>query len=70
MNHNGSCNAPLKFYEYLKKGLSRRKVYSLYHYPCLFKYDTVIIVSCVDDCIFFSIKMENMDSLIKDMEIS
>ena len=57
INIYSSCDAPLKFYEYLNKGLAHQGVYSSYHYPCIFKSDTVTIVAWVDKCIFVSIKM-------------
>ncbi|GFH61161.1 hypothetical protein CTEN210_17637 [Chaetoceros tenuissimus] len=69
-NLYGSCDAPLKFYEYLKRGLTQRGVLPSQFDPCLFKSEEVMIIAYVDDCIFFSRKMESIDTLIEDMKQS
>lgn len=69
-NLYGSCDAPLKFYEYLKRGLTQRGVLPSQFDPCLFKSEEVLIIAYVDDCIFFSRKLESIDKLIDDMKQS
>eukprot|EP00957_Ditylum_brightwellii_P065890 4996917-Ditylum_brightwellii.AAC.3 len=69
-NLYGSCDAQLKFYKYLKRGLTQRGVLPSKFAPCLFKSEKVLIIAYVDDCIFYSQKLESIDKLIDDMKQS
>ena len=63
-NLYGQREAPIKFYEHLKDGLAKRGFESSQFDPCLFKSQDVMILTYVDDCIFFSRKEEHIDSII------
>ena len=66
LNRNlyGQRDAPIKFYEHLRHGLEERGFTSSQFDPCLFKSTTVMILTYVDDCIFFSRTEEDIDSII------
>ena len=63
-NLYGQCDAPLKFYEHLKNGLEQRGLKASTFDPCFFKSKHVLILTCCDDCIFFSKKEEKIDDII------
>ena len=63
----GQCDAPLKFYEHLKKGLEQRGFTVSKYDPCLFKSSDIVILTYVDDCILFCREEKKIDTLIDDL---
>ena len=63
-NLYGQRDAPIKFYEHLRHGLEERDFKASSFDPCLFKSLTVMILTYVDDCIFFARKEESIDTII------
>ena len=66
LKHNlyGQRDAPIKFYKHLRHELEERGFASLQFDPCLFKSTTIMILTYVDNCIFFSWKEEDIDTII------
>ena len=67
-NLYGQHDAPLKFYEHLRKGFEQRGFHISSFDPCLFLYDTCICLTYVNDCIFMSRKEEDIDSGIDSLK--
>ena len=66
-NLYGQCDAPLKFYEHLKLGLSQRGFEPSKFDPCLFKSKDTMILTYIDDCIFFNKKKQAIDGVISSL---
>ena len=67
-NLYGQRDAPLKFYEHLRKGFEQRGFHISSFDPCLFLSDTCICLTYVDDCIFMSRRAEDIDSVIDSLK--
>ena len=64
----GMSDAPLMFFEHLKKNLEDLKFKQLEHIdPCLFVHAKAICLTYVDDCLWFSVDEKTVDDLIKQM---
>ena len=66
-NLYGQCDAPLKFYEHLKLGLSQRGFEPSKFDPCLFKSKDTIILTYIDDCLLLNKKKEVIDDVISSL---
>lgn len=69
LNRNlyGQRDAPIRFFEHLKDGLSQRQFTQSVNDRCLFISHDVIVLTYVDDCIFFSKKQKKIDALIDSL---
>jgi len=67
-NLYGQHDAPLKFYEHLRKGFEQRGFHISSFDPCLFLSNTCICLTYVDDYIFISRKVEDIDSVIDSLK--
>lgn len=67
-NLYGQRDAPIRFFEHLKQGLEQRSLQQSEYDRCLFMSPQVIVLTYVDDCIFFSKSKTNIDKLIKDLQ--
>lgn len=66
-NLYGQRDAPIRFFEHLKEGLFQRRFTQSAHDRCLFISPHVIVLTYVDDCIFFSKSSSKIDKLIEDL---
>ena len=66
-NLYGMCDAPRNFYQHLKKGLIDRGLSPSPHDHCLFMSSTLIVITYVDDCIFFSREDDIIDNFIESL---
>lgn len=66
-NLYGQRDAPIKFFEHLKSGLEQHGFTQSVYDRCLFISKDVIVLTYVDDCIFFSRKQHMIDKLIDDL---
>ena len=66
-NLYGLCEAPRNFYNHLKKGLEDRGLSPSPHDHCLFMSSDIIVLTYVDDCIFFARNTKSIDSLINSL---
>ncbi len=65
----GMVDAPLMFFELLKKNLISVGFEQYKHIdPCLFVHEKAICVTYVDDCLWFSKDEAALDALIKQMQ--
>lgn len=69
LNRNlyGQRDAPVRFFEHLKEGLEQRNFTQSVNDRCLFISHDVIVLTYVDDCIFFSRKKQKIDALIDSL---
>ena len=58
----------LNFYHHLNQGLDSRGFTKSNHDDCLFTNGAVTALFWVDDCIFYSKKMNDIDKLILDLK--
>lgn len=66
-NLYGQRDAPIKFFEHLKTGLEQRGFSQSANDRCLFISKNVLVLTYVDDCIFFSREQSHIDKLIEDL---
>lgn len=66
-NLYGQRDAPVRFFEHLKTGLEQRNFSQSVNDRCLFISNDVIVLTYVDDCIFFSRSKAKIDKLIHDL---
>lgn len=66
-NLYGQRDAPIKFFEHLVDGLEQRGFKQSLNDRCLFMSKNVIVLTYVDDCIFFSKKESHIMQLIDDL---
>jgi hypothetical protein len=66
-NLYGQRDAPIKFFEHLVEGLGQRGFRQSLNDRCLFMSDNAIVLTYVDDCIFFSKKESHIMRLIDDL---
>jgi hypothetical protein len=66
-NLYGQRDAPIKFFEHLVDGLEQRGFRQSLNDRCLFMSKNVIVLTYVDDCIFFSKKESHIMQLIDDL---
>ena len=61
------CEAPRNFYQHLKKGLEDRGLTPSPHDHCLFMSKNLIVITYVDDCIFFARDEKTIDLFIESL---
>ena len=66
-NLYGQRDAPLKFFNYLKDGLKDRGFTQARNEPCLFYSKDVIVLTYIDDCIYFSRSGKKIDEVIDSL---
>lgn len=66
-NLYGQRDAPVRFFEHLKTGLEQRNFSQSVNDRCLFISNDVIVLTYVDDCIFFSRSKAKIDKLIHNL---
>jgi hypothetical protein len=67
-NLYGLCDAPKNFYNYLREGLEARGLTPSKHDHCLFMSKDIIVLTYVDDCIFFARDDKTIDSFIESLK--
>jgi hypothetical protein len=67
-NLYGMCKAPRNFYHHLKKGLEDRGLTPSPHDHCLFMSENLIVITYVDDCIFFAKEDKIIDNFISSLQ--
>ena len=65
---NGQAEAACLWYEKLRNGLLERGFMVSKVDPCLFMSKTVICVVCVDDCLFWSRSISDIDNVMKSFK--
>jgi hypothetical protein len=62
------CQAPLTFFQYLKKGLKDHGLKQSIYDPCLFASEKVICLVYMDDCLFYSVNENYIDDLLESLK--
>ena len=64
----GLRQSPLNFHRHLRQGLESRGFVKSDHDDCIFTNGTVVTLFWVDDCIFYSKRIDQIDRLILDLK--